>query len=121
MNDSIDILSFCRVLTDLTQKGKCKWMQTPHNSRDRLDFKTGYVEITQYQETDKRKKCYVLDFYDDNDSPFIPIIAEKGVEADADAYKVFGDLYKSIWGYYEKNRNEKIATFYEEIMCKTTK
>lgn len=119
MNGKIDILSFCRILTDLTNKDKCDWRPTSHSSRDRLDFDTGYLEITLYQELKPRKKCYWIDIYNKDDQQYIPFVAEKGV--DNDAYIVFGNLYKSIWEYYIRTRNEKITSFLNEIMEQTSK
>lgn len=119
MTEKIDILSFCKILTDLTKKNKCIWHPTSHSSRDRLDFKTGYIEITLYQESEQRKKCYCIDFYNSEDQQYIPFIAEKDV--DVEAYVVFGDLYKAIWDYYIRTRNEKISIFLDEIMEQTSK
>lgn len=119
MSEKIDILSFCKILTDLTQKDKCVWRPTSHSSRDRLDFKSGYIEITLYQETKQRKKCYSIDFYNSEDQQYIPFVAEKGI--DNEAYVVFGDLYKAIWNYYIRTRNEKISSFLDEIMEQTSK
>ena len=113
MSGKIDILSFCRILTDLTQKDKCVWRPTSHTSRDRLDFKTGYIEITLYQKTEQREKCYCIDLYNSEDQQYIPFVAEKGV--DNEAYIVFGDLY------YIRTRNEKISSFLDEIMEQTSK
>lgn len=119
MNGKIDILSFCRILTDLTNKDKCGWRPASHTSRDRLDFDTGYIEITLYQESEARKKSYCLDVYNKDDQQYIPFVAEKGI--DNDTYVVFGDLYKSIWEYYSRKRNEKINSFFNEIMEQTSK
>lgn len=119
MSGKIDILSFCKILTDLTKKDKCVWRPTSHTSRDRLDFKSGYLEITLYQETEQRKKCYCIDFYDSEDQQYIPFIAEK--EIDNEAYIVFGDLYKAVWDYYIRKRNQKIGSFLDEIMEQTSK
>lgn len=119
MIESIDIISFCKILTDLTNKGKCKWRQTSHVYRDRLDFESGYVEITQYKESQEMKKSYAIDFYSNDGTQYVPYIAEK--EIDVAEYKVFGDLYKAIWAYYEKQRNEKISSFLNEIMDLTSK
>lgn len=119
MINKIDIVSFCKVLTDLTNKDKCMWRQTAHTSRDRLDFKTGYMEITLYQASVDRKKCYCIDIYSDDDMPYMPFTAEKG--DDEIAFKVFGDLYKSIWAYYERSRGKKLVSFYNEIMEQTSK
>ncbi len=119
MNNMVDIVSFCKVLTDLTNKDKCMWRQTAHTSRDRLDFKTGYMEITLYQESGDRKKCYCIDLYSDDDMQYMPFTAEKG--DDEIEYKVFGDLYKAIWSYYERSRSKKIDAFYNEIMDITSK
>lgn len=116
MYGTIDILSFCRILTDLTNKDKCEWRPTSHKSRDRLDFKTGYIEITQYQKSDKRNKFYHIELFNDDDSQFIPFEAEKDKEIDSEAYIVFGNLYKAIWNYYIRTRNEKIGSFFNEIM-----
>lgn len=119
MKEQIDIISFCKILTDLTNKDKCEWIQTSHVFRDRLDFKSGYLEITQYGETSERNKTYVIDFFGKDDSQYVPFMAEKGV--DNVKYEIFGNLYKSIWSYYERKRNEKINTFLEEIMEQTSK
>lgn len=119
MIESIDIISFCKILTDLTNKSKCKWRQTSHAYRDRLDFQSGYVEITQYKETQTMKKSYAIDFYNNDGTQYVPYIAEKGI--DVDEYKVFGDLYKAIWVYYERLRNEKIGSFLDEVMDITSK
>lgn len=119
MTEKIDILSFCRILTDLTKKNKCIWHPTSHTSRDRLDFGTGYLEITLYQESEERKKCYCIDIYNNDDQQYIPFVAEKGV--DDEAFRVFGNLYKSVWEYYIRTRNEKIGSFLSEIMEQTSK
>jgi len=121
MIEKIDILSFCRVITDLTNKDKCSWRPTAHKSRDRLDFKTGYIEITLYQEDKEkeRKKCYCIEIFSNDDMQYMPFEAYKG--DDGDAYKVFGDLYKAIWSYYERSRSKKIDAFYNEIMDLTSK
>ena len=119
MINKIDIVSFCKVLTDLTNKDKCAWRQTAHTSRDRLDFKTGYMEITLYQAGKYRKKCYCIDIYSDDDMQYMPFSAEK--DEDVIEYKVFGDLYKSIWAYYERSRSKKIVSFFDEIMEQTSK
>ncbi len=119
MSEKIDILSFCRILTDQTKKDKCVWCPTSHTSWDRLDFKSGYIEITFYQETEQRKKCYCIDFYDSEDQQYIPFVAEKGV--DTEAYVIFGDLYKAIWEYYVRTRNQKISSFLDEIFEQTSK
>ena len=119
MSGKIDILSFCRILTDLTKKDKCVWRPTSHTSRDRLDFKTGYIEITLYQKTEQREKCYCIDLYNSEDQQYIPFVAEKGI--DKETYIVFGDLYKAIWEYYIRTRNEKISSFLDEIMEQTSK
>ena len=121
MNEKIDILSFCRILTDLTNKDKCDWHPTSHTSRDRLDFKTGYLEITQYQQTDKKNKFYRIDLFDRDDMQYVPFEAEKGIEAETEAYDVFGNLYKAIWEYYIRTRNEKISSFLTEILEQTSK
>lgn len=114
MTEKIDIISFCRVLIDLTNKDKCEWHPTSHTFRDHLDLKSGYLEITQYKETEERKKMYVIDLYNNDGSQFVPFVAEKGV--DVEAYKVYGDLYKAIWDYYVRTRNEKVNSFLNEIM-----
>ena len=119
MTEKIDILSCCRILKDLTNKDKCCWKQTEHISRDRLEFETGCVEITLYQESEDRKKCYWIDIYSDDDMQYMPYIAEKGINEES--YKVFGDLYKAIWSYYERSRSLKLTSFYNEIMEKTSK
>lgn len=119
MIEKIDILSFCKVLTDLTNKDKCQWRPTPHMSRDRLDFITGYIEITLYPETKDRKKCYCIDLFSNDDIQYMPFEVNK--EDEEEAYKVFGDLYKAIWFYYDRIRNNKIISFYKEIMDLTSK
>lgn len=119
MNGIVDIMSFCKILTDLTNKDKCKWQPTSHSSRDHLDFDTGYIEITLYQENEERKKCYCIDIYDNNHMQYIPYIAEKGVNKEE--FKVFGNLYKAIWDYYIRTRNEKIDSFLNEILEQTSK
>lgn len=119
MTGKVDIISFCRILTDLTNKDKCNWKQTEHTSRDRLDFESGYIEITQYVESDKSKKFYRIDVYSDDDMQYMPFEAYKG--DDVEPYKVFGDLYKAIWSYYERSRSKKIDAFYYEIMDITSK
>lgn len=119
MSETIDILSFCRILTDLTNKDKCKWQPASHKSRDRLVFESGYFEITLYQETEQNKKCYCIDIYSNEDMQYMPFIAEKGLNEVE--YKVFGDLYKSIWSYYDRARSKKIKSFYDEIMEQTSK
>lgn len=121
MNGNIDILSFCRILTDLTNKDKCDWHPTSHTSRDRFDFKTGYLEITQYQQTEKKKNFYRIELFNSDDMQYVPFEAEKDNETDAEAYVVFGDLYKSIWDYYIRTRNEKITSFLNEILEQTSK
>ena len=77
MSETIDILSFCRILIDLTNKDKCKWQPASHKSRDRLVFESGYFEITLYQETEQNKKCYCIDIYSNEDMQYMPFIAEK--------------------------------------------
>lgn len=120
MIDRIDILSFCRILIDLTNKDKCKWSPSPHNSRDHLDFDSGSIEITQYQETENTKKSYYIDIYNSiDDFRFPPFIAEKN--DGGEQYKVFGDLYKAIWAYYERIRDEKITSFLNEILEQSSK
>lgn len=119
MIESVDIISFCKILTDLTNKGKCEWRQTSHAYRDRLDFESGYVEITQYKESSTMKKLYAIDFYSNEGTQYVPYIAEKDI--DVDEYKAFGDLYKAIWEYYTRARNEKISSFLNEIMEQTSK
>ncbi len=125
MSEKIDILSFCRILTDLTNKDKCDWHPTSYTSRDRLVFDTGYLEITLYQESlesqksEERKKWYCIDIYNKDDEQCIPYIAEKGV--DNEAFVVFGDLYKAIWAYYIRTRNERISSFLNEIMEHSSK
>lgn len=119
MDKKIDIISFCKILTDLTNKDKCTWRPTSHKSRDCLDFKSGYIEITLYQETENMSKCYCIDIHDKEDMQYIPFWAEKG--NDMMRFEVFGDLYKSIWAYYERKRNAMIDSFYKEIMELTSK
>lgn len=120
MNANIDILSFCRILTDLTNKDKCNWYPTSQTSRDRLDFDTGYIEIIQYKESEKEKKSYYIDIFNSRDDfRYPPFIAEK--EDGNEMYIVFGDLYKAIWSYYERTRNRKINSFLTEILEQTSK
>lgn len=119
MSHNIDIISFCKILTDLTNKNKCNWKQTSHAFRDRLDFSTGYLEITQYKESEEIKKSYAIDFYSNDGVQYVPYVAEKGI--DVELYVAFGDLYKAIWLYYERIRNEKISSFLDEIMEQTSK
>ena len=119
MIEMIDILSFCATLTDLTNKDKCKWRRTAHSSRDRLEFQTGYIEITLYQENQERKKCYCIDLFGNDDMLYLPFMAEKG--NNEEEFKVFGDLYKSIWAYYDRLRREKISSFFNEIMDLSSK
>ena len=119
MSGKIDILSFCKILTDLTNKDKCMWRPTSHTSRDRLDFSTGYIEITLYQKSEQGEKCYCIDMYNNEDQQYIPFVAVKGVNNEE--YRVFGNLYKAIWEYYIRTRNEKINSFLDEIMEQTSK
>ena len=120
MNASIDIMSFCRILTDLTKKDKCNWYPTPQTSRERLEFDTGYIEIIQYKETENSKKSYYIDIYNTRDDfRYPPFIAEK--EGNNEMYVVFGDLYKAIWNYYERTRIRKINSFLTEILEQSSK
>lgn len=119
MCDRIDIKSFCKILTDLTNKDKCSWRPTLHASRDRLDFKTGYIEITLYQEKEQMNKYYCIDFYDNEDCQYLPVRAYKGI--DNENFIVFGDLYKAIWDYYIRTRNKKMNSFLIEILEQSSK
>lgn len=120
MNVNIDILSFCRILTDLTNKDKCNWAPTSQTSRDRLEFSSGYIEIIQYKGTEDTKKSYYIDIYNTRDDfRYPPYIAEK--ESENEMYVVFGDLYKAIWAYYERTRNKKINAFLTEILEQSSK
>lgn len=117
MKGQIDIISFCKILTDLTNKDKCNWNQTSQISRDRLDLKSGYIDITLFEDIDK--KYYCIDVFNSNGMQCIPYIAIKGV--DIEGYKVYGDLYKSIWEYYERVRNRQLSKLYVELMEITSK
>lgn len=113
----IDIVSFCKILTDLTNKDKCHWKQTPQISRDRLEVESGYIDITLFEEPEK--KYYSIEMFPNNNEQCVPFVAIKGI--DEVEFKVYGDLYKSIWDYYTRIRNKQLNVFYNEIMDITSK
>ena len=120
MNVNIDIISFCKILTDLTNKDKCNWYPTSQTSRDRLEFETGYIEIIQYKNLENSRKSYYIDIYNTRDDfRYPPFIAEK--EDEYEMYRIFGDLYKAIWAYYERTRDKKINSFLTEILEQSSK